>query len=139
MFVMMGLLYGCNPAVGEKKEDDSGTRNLPNVVLILTDDLDTGSISRMPNLRSLLIEEGTTFENAFVTDPLCCPSRATILRGQYAHNHEILAERGRLPDGLYRQVPERLRVRRVRDGIRPAGMGRMARDSRQLPQQPGER
>ena len=91
MFVMMGLLYGCNPAVGEKKEDDSGTRNLPNVVLILTDDLDTGSISRMPNLRSLLIEEGTTFENAFVTDPLCCPSRATILRGQYAHNHEILS------------------------------------------------
>jgi len=45
----------------------------------------------MPNLRSLLIERGTTFENAFVTDSLCCPSRATILRGQYAHNHGVLS------------------------------------------------
>jgi N-acetylglucosamine-6-sulfatase len=61
------------------------------VILILTDDLDTASISHMPNLRSLLIERGTTFENAFVTDSLCCPSRATILRGQYAHNHGVLS------------------------------------------------
>jgi N-acetylglucosamine-6-sulfatase len=63
----------------------------PNVIMILTDDLDAASISHMPNLKSLIIEQGTTFENAFVTDPLCCPSRATILRGQYAHNHEILS------------------------------------------------
>ncbi len=34
--------------------------------------------------------EGTTFENAFVTNSLCCPSRATILRGQYTHSHQIL-------------------------------------------------
>ncbi len=45
----------------------------------------------MPNLRTLLVERGTSFENAFVTDPLCCPSRATFLRGQYAHNHGILS------------------------------------------------
>jgi len=88
--VMVCLLCGCSPAVGEKKEKDSDVRNLPNVVFILADDLDAGSVSRMPNLRSLLIEQGTTFENAFATNPLCCPSRATILRGQYAHNHEIL-------------------------------------------------
>jgi arylsulfatase A-like enzyme len=45
----------------------------------------------MPNLKSLLIDKGTTFDNAFVTNSLCCPSRATILRGQYTHNHEILS------------------------------------------------
>ena len=45
----------------------------------------------MPNLESLLIDKGTTFDNAFVTNSLCCPSRATILRGQYTHNHEILS------------------------------------------------
>jgi len=65
----------------------------PNVVLILTDDLDVGLLqrygARYPNLRELA-DEGTTFENAFVTDPLCCPSRATTLRGQYAHNHGIV-------------------------------------------------
>jgi arylsulfatase A-like enzyme len=65
----------------------------PNLVLILTDDLDVGLLhryrERYPNLDELAAE-GTTFENAFVTDPLCCPSRATILRGQYSHNHHIV-------------------------------------------------
>jgi N-acetylglucosamine-6-sulfatase len=65
------------------------TRERPNIVFILTDDLDVGSISYMPKLKSLLIEQGTTFNNAFATDPLCCPSRATFLRGQYAHNTRI--------------------------------------------------
>jgi N-acetylglucosamine-6-sulfatase len=96
------LLAGCGLAVAERQTGDAEktvdveraanaeTPDRPNIILILADDLDAGSISHMPNLRSLLIERGTTFENAFVTDPLCCPSRATILRGQYAHNHEIL-------------------------------------------------
>jgi arylsulfatase A-like enzyme len=63
------------------------------VVLVLTDDLDARLLEEhpadYPNLRELAAE-GTTFENAFVTAPLCCPSRATILRGQYAHNHRIV-------------------------------------------------
>jgi N-acetylglucosamine-6-sulfatase len=67
----------------------------PNVVLILTDDLSVDDLNpdtlkHMPNIKSLLMEEGTSFENAFVTNSLCCPSRATILRGQYAHNHQIV-------------------------------------------------
>src|SRR3712207_3735320 len=69
------------------------TSDRPNVILILTDDLDARLLEEhqadFPNLEGLAAE-GATFENAFVTDPLCCPSRATILRGQYAHNHEIL-------------------------------------------------
>jgi len=69
------------------------TVDRPNVVLVLTDDLDVGLLqrygARYPNLRELAAE-GTTFENAFVTNSLCCPSRATILRGQYAHNHGIV-------------------------------------------------
>ena len=70
-----------------------GASDPPNVILILTDDLDTRlleeHLAHYPNLQELAAE-GTTFENAFVTDPLCCPSRATILRGQYAHNHRIV-------------------------------------------------
>jgi N-acetylglucosamine-6-sulfatase len=67
----------------------------PNVVLILTDDLaledvNAEALENMPNLRALMLN-GTTFENAFVTNSLCCPSRATILRGQYTHNHQILS------------------------------------------------
>lgn len=43
----------------------------------------------MPSLRSRLIEEGASFENAFVSYPLCCPSRSTVLTGLYAHNHGV--------------------------------------------------
>ncbi len=79
---------GCDLPTGVVQAPDR-----PNVILILTDDLDARLLEEhpaaYPNLRNLAAG-GTTFENAFVTDPLCCPSRATILRGQYAHNHEIL-------------------------------------------------
>jgi N-acetylglucosamine-6-sulfatase len=97
------LLAACGPSAVEGEVANAGDgagsgtaassepAKRPNVIMILTDDLDAASISHMPNLKSLIIEQGTTFENAFVTDPLCCPSRATILRGQYAHNHEILS------------------------------------------------
>jgi N-acetylglucosamine-6-sulfatase len=105
-------LAGCLPSVEETtKEDKKQEPKPPNVVLILTDDLafedvNPGTLKRMPNLRALM-EKGTTFENAFATNSLCCPSRATILRGQYTHNHHILhnqpplggAERFRLSGG----------------------------------------
>lgn len=62
----------------------------PNIIFILTDDLDAKSIWGMPYLRHYLINQGTKFENAFVTTSLCCPSRTTTLRGQYSHNHGVL-------------------------------------------------
>ncbi len=62
----------------------------PNIVFILTDDLDTGSVVHMPRLKSLLTDQGVTFTGFFVTYALCCPSRSTILRGQYVHNHQVL-------------------------------------------------
>jgi N-acetylglucosamine-6-sulfatase len=104
------LLVGCGPSskgevaeVGDGAHSGTATSDesveQPNIILILTDDLADDDLSYMPNLRSLLVEQGTTFENAFVTDSLCCPSRATILRGQYAHNHGIL-ENGP-PNGGY--------------------------------------
>lgn len=62
----------------------------PNMIFILTDDLDAESIAHMPKLQRLLVEQGIRFDNAFVTMPLCCPSRATTLRGQYTHNHTVV-------------------------------------------------
>ena len=44
----------------------------------------------MPSVRDRLAQKGATFENAVFTFPQCCPSRASILRGQYPHNHEVL-------------------------------------------------
>jgi len=59
----------------------------PDLVVIMTDDQTLESMRVMPQVQQLLADEGTTFTNAFATFPLCCPSRATALTGQYSHNH----------------------------------------------------
>jgi N-acetylglucosamine-6-sulfatase len=62
----------------------------PNIVLILTDDQSVAQTAFMPKLKSLLVDQGVTFANAFNDFPLCCPSRATWHTGQAAHNHGVL-------------------------------------------------
>ena len=68
----------------------------PNFVVIMTDDLDVGTLQKMrdldlmPNLQKFVINQGTEFNNSFVTNSICCPSRATFLTGQYSHNHGVL-------------------------------------------------
>jgi N-acetylglucosamine-6-sulfatase len=64
----------------------------PNIVLILTDDERFDELS-MPTLQSELQDKGTTFQNSFVVDPLCCPSRTTILTGKYSHSTDIYDNR----------------------------------------------
>jgi N-acetylglucosamine-6-sulfatase len=61
-----------------------------NVVVIMTDDQTAASLPTMPNVNHLLAGEGTKFDQAIDSFPLCCPSRATNLTGQYAHNHGVL-------------------------------------------------
>jgi N-acetylglucosamine-6-sulfatase len=71
----------------------------PNVVVLMTDDQTQASMRYMTRTNLLLGDEGTTFEQAFATFPLCCPSRVTQLTGQYAHNHGVLHNSG--PFGGY--------------------------------------
>jgi len=71
----------------------------PNVVVIMTDDQTVESMRVMPHVRDLITEHGVTFTNSFVSYPLCCPSRATLLTGQYAHNHGVLGNEP--PNGGY--------------------------------------
>ena len=62
----------------------------PNIVVLMSDDQTLDSMSVMPRTQGLLGAEGTTFTRAFVNYSLCCPSRATLYTGQYAHNHGVL-------------------------------------------------
>jgi N-acetylglucosamine-6-sulfatase len=66
-----------------------GAPSQKNVVFILTDDMTTSELSAMPNVQSLLAAQGTSFNDAYVSFPLCCPSRATMMSGQYMHNHGV--------------------------------------------------
>jgi len=61
----------------------------PNIVVIVTDDQRDDNMRYMPKTRRYFKDQGTTFRNAFVTTPVCCPARASILTGQYAHNHGV--------------------------------------------------
>lgn len=65
-------------------------KNQPNIIIILTDDMDSKLMPYMPKTNQLIGEQGATFTNYFITTPLCCPSRASMLRGQYGHNTDIL-------------------------------------------------
>ncbi len=62
----------------------------PNIVVIMTDDQEPGSLAHMPIVAKRLAARGMRFENSFVTTPRCCPSRASFLTGRYAHNHGVL-------------------------------------------------
>jgi len=62
----------------------------PNVIIILTDDMDFSLLPTMKYTNELIAQQGVSFTNYFVTTPLCCPSRASTFRGQYAHNTNIL-------------------------------------------------
>ena len=65
-----------------------------NVIFILTDDMTSSELAGMPNVMSEIAGQGTSFNRAYVSFPLCCPSRATMIRGQYMHNHGV---RGNFP------------------------------------------
>ena len=95
----------------------------------------------MPRTRRLLADQGTTMTQGLAPTPICAPARASLLTGQYAHNHGVLtvegeaggvgrvrrpahaadlAAHGRLRHDVRRQVPQRLRHREP--ALRPAGL-----------------
>src|SRR5215510_7069471 len=60
----------------------SGAPGQKYIVFILTDDQTTSELGAMPHVQSLLASQGTTFNEAYSSFPLCCPSRATLMSGQ---------------------------------------------------------
>lgn len=94
---LVGLLAGCSNADSAKS-----TAGRPNIVLILTDDLDDTTMpfwKAMPKTRELIRDRGVDFSNSFATNPVCCPARASILAGKYPHNTGVFDHTP--PDGGY--------------------------------------
>jgi arylsulfatase A-like enzyme len=99
----------------------------PNIVFVLTDDLAWNLVRYMPNVLRME-RQGETFTNYFVTDSLCCPSRASILTGRFPHDTHVFDNSP--PEGGYAVFHERgeerstfaLALQRV--GYRTALMGK---------------
>src|SRR5215213_2169644 len=85
--LFLGSYVGPAGSVRKAKAQSAPAR--PNFVFILTDDMRKDDLAYMPKTRSLLRDRGISFQNAFVSHALCAPSRATIMRGQYAHNTHV--------------------------------------------------
>ena len=58
----------------------------PNFVIILSDDQRFDTMQYMPETQARIFDQGVTFTHGYITTPLCCPSRASLLTGQYAHH-----------------------------------------------------
>ncbi|GES21475.1 sulfatase [Acrocarpospora pleiomorpha] len=89
---VVALLGSAFPALAERSLLPE-TAGKPNIIFILTDDLDTNDLWKFPNISSLLMRQGTTFSRFFVANPWCCPSRSSILRSQYVHSHGVTSNR----------------------------------------------
>ncbi len=93
--LVAGLLVSTGPSVSGAAATVAPAGNVrPNIILITSDDQRAADMIAMEQTRQLLAENGTTFERAYSPFPLCCPSRASMLTGQYAHNHGVLGNGG---------------------------------------------
>ena len=88
-----GAVGRARPARGRTATPVAATGR-PNILFVLADDLDTRTFEQLDGLRRLTTAQGASFESFVVSNPLCAPSRASILRGQYPHNTEVLTNAG---------------------------------------------
>ncbi len=68
-----------------------GVDPAPNIVLILLDDARVDDMRVMREVTERINGRGATFKRFYSSFPLCCPARATLLTGQYPHNHGVLS------------------------------------------------
>ena len=106
----------------------------PNIVLILTDDQPYDSLQYMPIVQTELAQKGIVFENAYVTTPLCCPSRASIFTGLYAHNHNVKTNRMPVGGATVFDDSSTLALWLSQAGYQTALMGKYLNDYDALPE-----
>jgi len=89
--ILLGLLISTSGCRFPLAKDER-----PNFLIILTDDQRYDTMEYMPNTQQLIFDQGVTVSSGYITTPFCCPSRASILTGLYAHNHYVLENTDKL-------------------------------------------
>lgn len=77
---LLGTLGTDDGLVGENRGAEVQSVSRPNFVFVMTDDLNHQSMEELPGIETLMGSNGVTFENAYVTYAVCCPSRASFFR-----------------------------------------------------------
>ena len=133
--VVAGLLLG---GVGPASAKKPKPQTRPNIIVIVVDDMPLSFLQpqTLGGTMELLGNQGTTFNNFVVTTPLCCPSRATYISGQYGHNNGVLANRpgysslkdkkNVLPEWLQRAGYYTAHVGRYLNGYKSIGKNKVA-------------
>lgn len=85
-----------NSGAGHSAPPSSGTSGpatagAPNILVVTMDDMRWDDLRWTPTVRREIQSRGLTFANSFAPNPLCCPSRASFLNGQYSHHHGVLS------------------------------------------------
>jgi N-acetylglucosamine-6-sulfatase len=90
------------PAVDATNSASSPATPLkPNIVVIMTDDMDSASLAAMPKTKALIADKGINFVESYVNFSLCCPSRSSLFTGLAAHNHGVLSNSANRDPGGY--------------------------------------
>ncbi|MDS4020276.1 MAG: sulfatase [Candidatus Competibacter sp.] len=84
MCLGIGSAFRSNSAFGDTPPPQ------PNIVVIMTDDQTLENLRVMQKTLTLIADNGVKFSNFFASYPYCSPSRATLLTGQYSHNHGVI-------------------------------------------------
>jgi arylsulfatase A-like enzyme len=84
--VAVALVAACTGAGLATSTASAQSSDRPNIVVVLTDDQRWDTLGAMPTVEKALVTHGVTFTNSFVVNSLCCPSRTSLLTGQYSHS-----------------------------------------------------
>jgi N-acetylglucosamine-6-sulfatase len=100
----LALLLACGAALVSSEDPEvfaqEEEQGKPNIVYILADDARYEDLMFQEGI-SDLAARGALFRDYHLTNPLCCPARATYLTGQYAHSHGIIQNEHKGEQGWY--------------------------------------
>ena len=122
---LLGIACVAALALLVRGEPSHAATSRPNIIMFTTDDQTVRDMIAMPKTQALIGSAGASFVHAYVSMPLCCPSRVTVQTGQYAHNNHVMGNTP--PQGGYSQFNDNndLPVWLQGSGYRTVHVGKM--------------
>lgn len=102
----MSVIQNASQAQTKPSSNDGQENSRPNIVWITTEGVPLSVLScygshliQTPNI-DRIAKEGMLFNNSFVTNTLCAPSRATLITGKYSHLNGMISNDGKTTYGV---------------------------------------